>query len=110
MDDARVGVVDWEAARTDALPLVDVEYFAVDAVATAQGLSRDRAFDICATGELVPELRARIAASLEVPPPIAELARHAAWLDHAANESERPAAARDQAFAAIVARLAATVA
>ena len=115
VDGERVGVVDWEAAAAEAFPLVDLEYFAVDAVATARRLPRAEAFRLCAgrehaEGRLVCALRERIARSLDVPAPLAELARHAAWLGHAANESERPDARRDEAFATIVGLLAATVA
>lgn len=114
VDGGRIGVLDWEAATAQALPLVDLEYFAVDAVATARRLPRAEAFRVCARadaaeGRLVGQIRERMMRSLDIPEPLAELSRHAAWLGHAANECERPMNRRDGAFAAIVGRLASSV-
>jgi hypothetical protein len=68
-----LSVVDWEAAEDESLPLVDLDYFIVDATAAARRVERDIAFR-----------------SVErVQPDIGELARHACWLGHARNELSR---------------------
>jgi hypothetical protein len=92
LDGASLGVVDWEAARADGWPLTDLEYAATDAAAAAGGYGdRPRAWAECFRpgGAFAAELagrRARLADALGIPPPFAELCRHACWLHHAANE------------------------
>ncbi|HEX2188910.1 MAG TPA: hypothetical protein VHG51_08440, partial [Longimicrobiaceae bacterium] len=92
LDGARLGVVDWEAARGDGWPLADLEYAATDAVAAVGGY-RDRAaaWAECwhpggGRAEALGRRRAEMAEALGVPPAFAELSRHACWLHHAANE------------------------
>lgn len=92
LDGAGLGVVDWEAAREDGWPLADLEYAATDAAAAAHGYrDRARAWAECFrpggpwAGELAGR-RARLVDALSIPPPFAELCRHACWLGHAADE------------------------
>jgi GT2 family glycosyltransferase/aminoglycoside phosphotransferase len=111
----RLGIVDWGGACGEALPLTDLAYACVDAVAAA-GRYRDRvaAFD-AAYGpdgqqvELVRGLTRRAVERLELPYDVAELAFHATWLLHAANEaSELGPAAPPGPFNQILERVRAT--
>lgn len=115
LDDARdhrLGVVDWEGARADGWPLLDLEYVAVDAV-LAGGAHRERvsAWRACfdSGGSITTSLaarRARHIASLQLPAAFAELCHHACWLHHAANE-HRKAESGARPFLEIVRALAA---
>jgi hypothetical protein len=104
-----LAVLDWEAAEREALPLVDIEYFVVDAVSAARRTSRAAAFQLC--GEhgrytrLGRSLRDDLRSRLGLEPAVAELARHACWIHHARNEHGRAAGA-ERPFLEIVARLA----
>ena len=83
------GIVDWEGARAVAPPLVDLPYLLVDVRSTASRRGgRVDAFMRC-----FPEDRptldtstARAITGLELPSAVVELAFHACWLEHAANE------------------------
>jgi hypothetical protein len=87
-----LGVVDWEAARADGLPLTDFFYSAADAAAAGSRYDdRTAAFVDCfgpegcrsaALGELEESLRR----ALGLTPPVAQLCFHACWLHHGANE------------------------
>lgn len=87
-----LGVVDWEAARADGLPLTDFFYSAADAAAAASRYDdRTAAFVDCfgptgnrsaALGELETSLRRALGLS----PAVAQLCFHACWLHHGANE------------------------
>jgi Phosphotransferase enzyme family len=88
----RLGIVDWEVAEDATLPLKDFFYAVVDAVAATDryadrpGAAR-ASFD--PEGEhagRVAELQASMARSIRASPEIVELAFHACWLGHAANE------------------------
>jgi hypothetical protein len=86
------GVIDWETARATALPLGDLLYGAVDAVAAASNY-RDRpaAFRDCFVREgawypLVGGLSSRLGSALELEPEWQELCFHACWVAHAAAE------------------------
>lgn len=91
-DTGKLGVVDWEAARRDGLPLTDLAYMLVDATAISTGYtSRLSAFQACFAqhGRLRPiaqERMARSASMLKLTTEQAELCFHACWLQHAANE------------------------
>ena len=89
------GVLDWEAATPDGLPLGDFAYAAVDATAAAGGY-RDRpaAFDACfgsARAGTVGEILVRLRRAVELPDDWATLAFHASWLQHAENERRKRA-------------------
>jgi hypothetical protein len=104
-----LAVLDWEAAEREALPLVDIEYFVVDAVSTARRTSRATAFQLCSDHgrytRLGRSLRDNLRSRLGLEPAVAELARHACWIHHARNEHGRAAGA-ERPFLEIVARLA----
>jgi hypothetical protein len=94
-----MAVLDWESAATKCLPLADLEYAAVDAVAAADGY-RDRvaAWERCFQADAAElplrRLRERLAHALELAPDMATLCHHACWLHHARNEQREGAARR----------------
>jgi hypothetical protein len=99
-----LGVVDWEEASDNALPLADFFYAAADAVA-AVGRYADRSGSVrtcfAPDGEYaahVSALTSHFAAALGIAPIISELCFHACWLQHALNEEQR---AEDGPFRAI---------
>ena len=90
--DRTLGIVDWEEATEEALPLMDLAYAAVDAVAAA-GRYRDRVAAFHAaygragrSRDRIEALTERLAARLRLPADLAELSFHACWLLHARNE------------------------
>ena len=96
LPEGRLGVIDWEAAGTEGIPLTDGLYAAVDLVA-AQGRYRDRpvAFERC-FGSGRPQgaaaaLLERLRGAVELPAGYATLAFHACWLHHADNERRKRA-------------------
>ena len=108
--DGGLGVVDWDTARPDALPLVDFFYAVVDvSTASTSYADRPRAFEACFVKGVQPpavrEHQQRFEQALAVDPPVAELAFHACWLHHAANELAR--GETNGSFLAIVRLLAA---
>jgi aminoglycoside phosphotransferase len=89
---AGLGIVDWEHSGRFGLPLVDLAYAVVDAVAAADAY-RDRfvAFQACyapggAHATRVAQWQQRRCRTLALAPDLAQLCWHAAWLHHAANE------------------------
>jgi hypothetical protein len=110
VDRDALAVVDWEAAEREALPLVDLDYLLVDAVAAARRIQRDLAFRRCSgggrDGRLVNRLHGELRLRLGLDHEVAELARHACWLGHARNEDQRAAPGAPRPFLAIVAVLA----
>jgi hypothetical protein len=92
---AELGIVDWEGASEDALPLMDFFYAAADAVAAADGYA-DRAGAVASCfanggvhASFVTGLRRRLAEGLGVDDVVQEICFHACWLHHAANEAAR---------------------
>jgi aminoglycoside phosphotransferase (APT) family kinase protein len=90
-----LAVVDWEHATEESLPLTDLLYAGVDAVA-ARGRYADRpgAFTTCfafAPGRvsLLERLRSRAATTLGLDEIVQTVCFHACWLHHAANEVEK---------------------
>jgi hypothetical protein len=85
------GILDWAGASVSALPLVDLPYLLVD-TRYWRSLRRDRvrAFRQCFAddGMTIQEQ----AIGFAVPAPVRELAFHACWLGHAANEHARGSA------------------
>ncbi|MDQ5819915.1 MAG: aminoglycoside phosphotransferase family protein, partial [Actinomycetota bacterium] len=106
-----LGVVDWDTAEAAALPLTDFFYAVADARAAADGFA-DRAGSFGATfaadgtpAAEVAELQARLVSALGLDRDVVDLAFHACWLRHAANEAARADATRP--FGEIVRRVAA---
>jgi len=91
IDGRMLGIIDWESATDDAFPLVDFDYAAVDALAAGRRYrDRVRAFSESLTLGTIAALRERLADALDVPRQVRELASHACWLHHAANEQRHP--------------------
>ncbi|HEX6106087.1 MAG TPA: hypothetical protein VFZ26_10925 [Gemmatimonadales bacterium] len=89
----KLGIVDWEAAAAEGLPLRDFAYAAVDATA-ARDRYRDRpgAFDRCfgAGGSgVVGEVLRRLRRAVDLPEDFATVAFHACWLQHAEDEQRK---------------------
>jgi hypothetical protein len=89
----RIGILDWESATPDGMPLGDFAYAAVDATAAANRY-RDRAaaFQACFEGpgsEPVAELMGRLSRAIDLPADWATLAFHACWLQHAEDERRK---------------------
>jgi aminoglycoside phosphotransferase (APT) family kinase protein len=107
-NDRRIGVVDWEAASTCSLPLLDFYYAAVDATAATRGYAdRLRAFASVFGDGGVPsgktaELESIILKGLGVDRTSARLAFHACWLHHAVNELQRTSGVQPGPFVRIV--------
>jgi hypothetical protein len=87
-----LGVVDWESAREQGLPLVDFYYAAADAAAAAnQYADRFAAFreqfgDGAGSLSTARELERRLVENLGLRPEVVELAFHVCWIQHAAAE------------------------
>jgi hypothetical protein len=107
-DRGSLGIVDWESASESGLPLVDLFYASVDAVAaTTSYRNRRVAFEACfATGarfgKLVMRLRNRVSAALAIQPSFANLCFHACWLHHALNEHQNAGSAEHRPFLEIL--------
>jgi hypothetical protein len=89
-----IGIVDWEAAAPDCLPLGDVWYALVDALARARRTSHADALAMLMTGDHglpahVADAPATLARTLGLTRDQALAAFHACWLGHAANELRR---------------------
>lgn len=94
-EDEQLGVVDWESARENDLPFVDLFYAVVDAIAIARGFDdRSRVLESCfvaggAHERFIRELLMRLRRFVRAPDDMVELCFHACWLHHAANERRR---------------------
>jgi Ser/Thr protein kinase RdoA (MazF antagonist) len=103
-----LGVVDWEAASEDSLPLTDFYYAVADAAAaTDRYRDRARAFRACfspggSAYERVSQLERGLRSALELSAPVSELCFHACWLHHAVNEHRRRNASPAQPFLSLV--------
>ena len=93
-DSHQLGIIDWEVASHESLPLMDFFYAAADAVAAAGGYD-DRpgsVVDCFARDgrhtEHVTGLIRQLSASLDVSPKVQEVCFHACWLHHARNEAD----------------------
>jgi hypothetical protein len=110
VEDDRLGVVDWGSARTQGLPLVDFFYTAVDARAAADRYTdRVAALHACFAPDgdwftRVATLEHRLRQRLDISAELADLAFHACWAQHAANETRRRETGRDFRELAIAAR------
>ena len=108
-----LGVVDWEHATDDGLPLTDLLYAGVDAVAARRRYAdRPAAFAGCFGLDVSPSplerLRSRLASALELDEVVQRLCFHACWLHHAANESDRSTGSSRGPFLTILATIAST--
>lgn len=87
-----LGVVDWETSRPEAFPLVDFFYAITDAAAATRGYTdRPAAFGACFAPDGIHADRVReqergLLLTLGIGDGMAELCRHACWLNHAVNE------------------------
>jgi aminoglycoside phosphotransferase (APT) family kinase protein len=86
-----VGILDWESATAEGLPLMDLYYATVDAVHTARAMPREDAFTQCVAprGSLRPEMAAlidRLPSRAAITGDVAAAALHASTLHHAMNE------------------------
>jgi aminoglycoside phosphotransferase (APT) family kinase protein len=109
--DALPGIIDWEAAREDGIPLSDFFYLAVDAFA-ADGGAGDRGgtFAACFSGVstqsvAVMRIAKSIAQAVQLPAAMIPICFHACWVQHAANELEKRPHAPVKPFLALVERL-----
>jgi hypothetical protein len=94
-ESGQLGVIDWESARSEDLPLIDFFYAVVDAVAAVQRYA-NRAQAVancfapgCAAVSTVAPITARVRDAVEVPAEVPELCFHACWLCHAADEHQK---------------------
>ena len=114
VDDAGgLGIVDWEAAFPDGLPLRDLRYAAVDAEAAIDHY-RDRvgAFVRCfeAGGSRAAQVagaEARLRLAVRIDDELDALCFHACWLQHAADELPKRGPGEPRPFLEIVRRIAA---
>jgi hypothetical protein len=112
----RLGIVDWEEAANECLPLGDLAYATADVVAAVDGY-RDRpaAFATCfglpgPVADITSKLLRDAAVAQGIDGPFAELCFQACWLRHADNE-RREATTREvpeRPFLTILRRAAAT--
>jgi hypothetical protein len=106
--DHDLGILDWEEAAEEGLPLMDFLYAAADAVAAVDGY-RDRvqAFRSCFSPAgvhtaSIEGLRSRLARALAIDDAVQEVCFHACWLHHASNEHARSAGSPSGPFVTIV--------
>lgn len=104
----RLGVIDWENACVEALPLMDFFYAMTDAVAATWGY-RDRfnAFAACYMPDgtyagAVSRWQACLCQATAIPAVWAELCFHACWLHHAVNELQASGPNEPRPFLSIV--------
>ena len=109
VDDADdLGILDWEAASSEGLPLTDFFYAAADVVAAARGYTdRPGAVVSCfaVEGQRAPHVRRlveRLADALALTTVVQEVCFHACWLHHAANEAARTSDLRPGPFETIL--------
>jgi phosphotransferase family enzyme len=91
-DTAPLGIVDWESAST-GFPLTDLFYAVADAHAASERF-RDRAAAFRTASTAGAKWERQLVDRLGLDGRTAELAFHACWLGHAANEASRGAAER----------------
>lgn len=108
--EGRIGVVDWETARPDGLPLADFWYSICDAAAATGNRDRPSIFDECFARDghrraLVAPHEQQLRAAVGNPDEWLDLCFHACWLQHAANERVQDSQTGDRPFLAIAGRL-----
>src|SRR5256886_1633531 len=106
----RLGIVDWEHAAPDCLPLGDLAYAAADVAAAVAGYrDRPEAFAACfapggAFAGLTRELLHGAARSRGIDAVAVELCLQACWLRHADNELRKLGGEGERPFLAILQR------
>jgi hypothetical protein len=111
-DEGRLGILDWETACQESLPLVDFFYAVTDAVAAAHSYTdRLAAFEACfapsgAYRSMVARLLQHLSRILQIAPNVVELCFHACWLHHALNEHHASRPGEPRPFLQIVQTLA----
>jgi hypothetical protein len=112
LSDAGIGVIDWEGASSDALPLMDTEYMIVDAVAAVnRDHDRYEAWCSCFSGQgphadAMLRWRGRGIDELRLSPDLSDFCHHAGWLHHACNEATASPAPEQRPFLAIASEMA----
>jgi aminoglycoside phosphotransferase len=110
--DGYSGVVDWERALPQGLPLADFWYSVCDAAAAAMGYQdRLSTFNECFSNQgfyrrLVASYESRLRAAVAGPDEWIDFCFHACWLQHAANEQAQSSFDDDRPFLAIANALA----
>ena len=94
VDGATLGVLDWESATGDGIPLLDLWYVLADAVARGGAGTHARAVQALVSGDTrlpaaITALPAAHAAALRLTPDQALLGFHACWVRHADDELRR---------------------
>jgi hypothetical protein len=113
-DSEALGVVDWEHASEESLPLMDLLYAGVDAVAARRKYAdRPGAFRACFDAEnrgasALEGLRSSAARALDLDEVVQTFCFHACWLHHAANETDRSAGSTRGPFSTILDTIAQT--
>jgi len=107
-----LGVVDWEDAREQGLPLVDFYYAAADAAAAADRYANRVAafsglFGGAAPAGATRMLEQRLVEVLGLRRAVVELAFHACWIQHAAAEQRAGGESAPRPFLEILRRAAA---
>jgi hypothetical protein len=103
-----LGILDWEAAQADALPLMDFYYAIADAAAAVERYTdRRRSVEQCfgSTGQhraLVASLEKRLRTSLGLSEAAAALSFDACWIQHAANDVARHGSDASRPFLKII--------
>ena len=102
-----LGIIDWEFARPNALPLADFFYAAVDAVAAGRRTDAVEAFKTCfvSAGAIAQAVREHTRALMEaarMDRTMLPVCFHACWLRHAAHEREKKPEADRKPFLEIV--------
>jgi Phosphotransferase enzyme family len=109
-----LGIVDWEHASAESLPLTDLLYAGVDAVAARRRYAdRPAAFTSCFAHDgddavSLERLRQRSAAGLGLDEVVQTLCFHTCWLHHAANEATRSNDSTPGPFVTILQTIAST--
>jgi aminoglycoside phosphotransferase (APT) family kinase protein len=106
--DGRLGILDWEAATAEGLPLRDYVYAVVDATAARDGYrdrpgALSRCFGAGSQGVVAEALR-RLRRAIDVPDGFATIAFHACWLQHAEDEARKRAPGEPLPFLGCVQR------
>jgi hypothetical protein len=93
-EQGQIGLVDWNSARENCFPFVDLLYAMTDAVMIASGYKeRLKAFQECFSwggrySAFIKKTLLDLKAKLEIPKDILDLSFHVCFIGHAANEQK----------------------